>query len=143
MSLFFLPGSIILFSSLSHLHTEGLALNTPVNASTLSVVRRFNSMFKGKTTTLPIAPTPLCGIPDPDSVRSLFDFTLWLDSTPNQAIRDCISSSVPKDPVLLTILAGSFCLSPLMTFPKNALRDRDTLIFRVRFPCFLPLLSLL
>jgi hypothetical protein len=60
-------------------------------------------LFKGKTTTLPVAPTPLCGIPDPDSVRSLFDLTLWLDSTPNyrlvrynQAIRDCISGSVSE-----------------------------------------------
>jgi uncharacterized membrane protein YgcG len=91
------PGSIILFSSLSHMHNEGLADYT---GECINAVRRFNSMFKGKITTLPIAPTPLCGIPDPDSVRSLFDFTLWLDSTPNyclsrynQAIRDCISSS--------------------------------------------------
>jgi hypothetical protein len=79
------------------MHTEGLADYT---GECINVVRRFNSMFKGKITTLPIAPTPLCGIPDPDSVRSLFDFTLWLDSTPNyclsrynQAIRDCITSS--------------------------------------------------
>ncbi len=62
------------------MHTEGLAEYT---GECINVVRRFNSMFKGKTTTLPIAPTRLCGIPDPDSVRSLFDFTLWLDSTPN------------------------------------------------------------
>jgi hypothetical protein len=94
------PGSIILFSSLSHLHTEGLA---NYSAECINVVRRFNSMFKSKTITLPIAPTPLCGIPDPDSVRSLFDSTLWLDSTPNyclgrynQAVRDCISSSVSE-----------------------------------------------
>ncbi len=51
---------------------------------------------------LPIAPTPLCGIPDADSVRSLFDFTLWLDSTPNHCLGrynwdwDCISSSVSE-----------------------------------------------
>jgi hypothetical protein len=94
------PGSIILFSSLSHMHTEGLA---NYSAECINVVRRFNSIFKGKTTTLPITPTPLCGIPDPDSVRSLIDFTLWLNSTPNyclgrynQAIRDCISGSVSE-----------------------------------------------
>ncbi len=91
----------VLFSSpLFPTCTEGLA---NYSAECINVVRRFNSMFKSKTITLPIAPTPLCGIPDPDSVRSLFDFTLWLDSTPNyclgrynQAIRDCISISVSE-----------------------------------------------
>jgi hypothetical protein len=38
------PGSIILFSSLSHLHTEGLANYA---SECINVVRRFNSMFKG------------------------------------------------------------------------------------------------
>ncbi|MFO0007169.1 MAG: hypothetical protein ACK559_39255, partial [bacterium] len=79
------------------LHTEGLANYA---GETINAVRRFNSMFKGKIVTLPVAPPPLCGIPDPDTVRSLFDLSLWLDSTPsyclsryNQALRDCISNS--------------------------------------------------
>jgi hypothetical protein len=91
------PGSVILFSSLSHLHTEGLANYA---GECINAVRRFNSMFKNKIVTLPIAPPPLCGIPDPDTVRSLFDLSLCLDSTPSyclsrysQALRDCISNS--------------------------------------------------
>jgi hypothetical protein len=89
------PGSIILFSSMSHLHTEGLVNYT---AECINVVRRFNSMFKDKCVTIPIAPTPLCGILDADCVRNLFDLTLWLDSTPgyclgryNQVVRDSLA----------------------------------------------------
>jgi hypothetical protein len=89
------PGSIILFSSMSHLHTEGLVNYT---GECINVVRRFNSMFKDKCVTIPIAPTPLCGIPDANCVRDLFDLTLWLDSTPgyclgryNQVVRDSLA----------------------------------------------------
>ncbi len=55
-------------------------------------------MFKDKCVTIPIAPTPLCGISDADCVRNLFDLSLWLDSTPgyclgryNQVVGDSLS----------------------------------------------------
>jgi hypothetical protein len=31
-------------------------------------------------------PPPLCGIPDADTVRSLYDYTLWLDSLPDYGL---------------------------------------------------------
>jgi hypothetical protein len=45
-------------------------------------------MFKDKCVTIPIAlqSTPLCGIPDADCVRNLFDLSLWLDSTPGYCL---------------------------------------------------------
>jgi hypothetical protein len=59
-------------------------------------------MFKGSVTAVPFAPPPLCGIPDPETVRSLFDLTHWLDSTPgyclskyNAALRAMLSSLRP------------------------------------------------
>jgi hypothetical protein len=73
------PGSIILLGSLTNLMSEGLAKYVE---RTVNEVRRFNSMFKGSVTVMPFAPPPLCGISDPETVRSLFDLSLWLDSTP-------------------------------------------------------------
>jgi hypothetical protein len=49
-------------------------------------VRRFTSIFKHTVTCIPIAPPPLCGIPDGDTVRSLYDYTLWLDSLPDYGL---------------------------------------------------------
>ncbi len=43
-------------------------------------------MFKNTITCIPIAPPPLCGIPDADTVRSLYDYTLWLDSLPDYGL---------------------------------------------------------
>jgi hypothetical protein len=79
--------------------TEGLIMyiERDVNA-----VRRFNAMFKGAVTVLPFAPPPLCGISDPETIRSLFDLSHWLDSTPgycltkyNAALRAMLSSLRP------------------------------------------------
>jgi hypothetical protein len=135
------PGSVILFSSLSHLHTEGLANYA---GECINAVRRFNSMFKSKTITLPIAPTPLCGIPDPDTVRSLFDLTLWLGSTPsyclsryNQALWDCISSSV-KEGTGVTHFPGRLYL-PAST--DEFLTKRFERPGRADFPGSIPALS--
>jgi hypothetical protein len=83
-------------------------------------------MFKGKSTTLPIAPSPLCGIPDADCVRSLFDLTLWLDSTPsyclgryNQAVRDCISGYSSDDRGVTHYPARLYLPATTDDFPKN------------------------
>jgi hypothetical protein len=43
-------------------------------------------LLKNRCTILPIAPIPLCGIPDADVVVSLYDLTLWLDSSPNYCL---------------------------------------------------------
>jgi hypothetical protein len=135
------PGSVILFSSLSHLHTEGLANYA---GESINAVRRFNSMFKSKVITLPIAPTPLCGIPDPDTVRSLFDLSLWLDSTPsyclsryNQALRDCISNSA-REGTGVTHFSGRLYL-PATT--DEFLAKRFERPGRADFPGSIPALS--
>jgi hypothetical protein len=135
------PGSIILFSSMSHLHTEGLVNYT---AECINVVRRFNSMFKDKCVTIPIAPTPLCGIPDADCVRNLFDLTLWLDSTPgyclgryNQVVRDSLAlpigstDSVTHYPGRLYLPANTY------EFTTNRFERQG----RVNFPGSIPPLS--
>jgi len=49
-------------------------------------VRRFSAMFKNSVTVIPIAPPPLCGIPDAETVRSLYDYTLWLDGLPDYSL---------------------------------------------------------
>ena len=77
------PGSIMLHCSLSNLRNEGLAKYIE---RSLNEVRRFTSMFKHTVTCIPIAPPPLCGIPDADTVRSLYDYTLWLDSLPDYGL---------------------------------------------------------
>ncbi len=91
-------------------------------------VRRFNSMFKGSVTVLPFAPPPLCGISDPETIRSLFDLSLWLDSTPgyclakyNTALRTMLSSLRPT----AVFFPGRIFL-PISTseFTKNFLRER-------------------
>jgi hypothetical protein len=76
------PGSMLLHCSLSNLRNEGLAkyIERSVNE-----VRRFSAMFKNTVSCIPIAP-PLCGIPDADTVRSLYDYTLWLDSLPDYGL---------------------------------------------------------
>ena len=43
-------------------------------------------MFKNTVSCISIAPPPLCGIPDADTVRSLYDYTLWLDSLPEYGL---------------------------------------------------------
>jgi hypothetical protein len=43
-------------------------------------------MFKNTVSCIPIAPPPLCGIPDAHTVRSLYDYTLWLDSLPEYGL---------------------------------------------------------
>ncbi len=77
------PGSIMLHCSLSNLRNEGLAKYIE---RSLNEVRRFTSMFKHTVTCIPIAPPPLCGIPNADTVRSLYDYTLWLDSLPDYGL---------------------------------------------------------
>jgi hypothetical protein len=77
------PGSIMLHCSLSNLRNEGLAKYIE---RSLNEVRRFTSMFKHTVTCIPITPPPLCGIPDADTVRSLYDYTLWLDSLPDYGL---------------------------------------------------------
>ncbi len=73
------PGSILLLGSLTNLMAEGLIMYIE---RAVNEVRRFNAMFKGAVTVLPFAPPPLCGISDPETIRSLFDLSHWLDSTP-------------------------------------------------------------
>jgi hypothetical protein len=63
--------------------TEGLPMYIE---RAVNEVQRFNSMFKGTVTVLPFAPPPLCGISDPETIRSLFDLSLWLDSTPGYTV---------------------------------------------------------
>ncbi len=48
-------------------------------------VHRFSAMFKNSVSVIPIAP-PLCGIPDAETVQSLYDYTLWLDSLPDYGL---------------------------------------------------------
>jgi hypothetical protein len=93
------PGSILLLGSLTNLMTEGLLMYIE---RAVNEVRRFNAMFKGAVTVLPFAPPPLCGISDPETIRSLFDLSHWLDSTPgycltkyNAALRAMLSSLRP------------------------------------------------
>jgi len=93
------PGSILLLGSLTNLMSEGLVMYTE---RVVNEVRRFNAMFKGAATVVPFAPPPLCGISDPETIRSLFDLTHWLDSTPgycltkyNAALRAMLSSLRP------------------------------------------------
>jgi hypothetical protein len=83
-------------------------------------VRRFSAMFKNTVSSIPLAPPPLCGIPDADTVRSLYDYTLWLDSLPeygllgyNAVLRQILVNTrsdpinhVPGRVVLLTSLYG-------------------------------------
>jgi uncharacterized membrane protein YgcG len=68
---------------MSNLRDEGLVKY--VERST-NEVRRFTSMFKGSVTCIPIAPPPLCGIPDAETVRSLYDYSLWLDGLPDYGL---------------------------------------------------------
>lgn len=70
-------GSILLIGSMSHLRAVGLAKYTE---RVIHEVNRFNSMFKGSVTTIPFAPMPLCGVPDPATVSCLYNLSLWLDS---------------------------------------------------------------
>ncbi len=77
------PVSVMIHCSLSNLRIEGLA--TYIERS-INEVRRFSSMFKNTISCIPIAPPPLCGIPDADTVRSLYDYTLWLDSLPDYGL---------------------------------------------------------
>ncbi len=49
-------------------------------------VRRFSAMFKNTVSCIPVAPPLLCGIPDADTIRSLYDYTLWLDSLPEYGL---------------------------------------------------------
>jgi hypothetical protein len=77
------PGSLLLHWSLSNRRNEGLAkyIERSVNE-----VRRFSAMFKNTVSCIPIAPPPLCGIPVADTVCSLYDYTLWLDSLPEYGL---------------------------------------------------------
>ncbi len=77
------PGSILLHCSMSNMQEERRVKY--VERST-NEVRRFSSMFRGSVTCIPIAPPPLCGTPDADTVRSLYDYTLRLDSLPDYGL---------------------------------------------------------
>jgi hypothetical protein len=68
---------------MSNLREEGLVKYVE---RSINEVRRFSSMFKSAITVIPIAPPPLCGIPDADTVRSLYDYTLWLDNLPDYCL---------------------------------------------------------
>ncbi len=68
---------------LSNLCNEGLAKYTE---RSINEVRRFSSMFRNTISCIHIASPPLCGIPDADTVRSLYDYTLWLDSLPDYGL---------------------------------------------------------
>jgi hypothetical protein len=50
---------------MSNLREEGLVKYVE---RSINEVRRFSSMFKNAVTVIPIAPPPLCGIPDADTV---------------------------------------------------------------------------
>jgi hypothetical protein len=68
---------------MSNLREEGLVKYVE---RSINEVRRFSSMFKNTVTVIPIAPPPLCGIPDADTVWSLYDYTLWLDNLPDYCL---------------------------------------------------------
>ncbi len=139
------PGSIILFSSMSHLHTEGLVNYT---AECINVVRRFNSMFKDKCVTIPISPTPLCGIPDADCVRnlltSLFGLILLLATVLVDTTRWCGTALLSLLVTLIvspTTQAGSISQLTPMSSLQTDFRGRAASISRVQFPPSLKMLS--
>ncbi len=105
------PGSIILLGSLTNLMTEGLPMYIE---RAVNEVQRFNSMFQGTVTVLPFAPPPLCGISDPETIRSLFDLSLWLDSTP---ILFGQVQHRSKNHVVLT--KADRCFLPRQNFPAH------------------------
>jgi hypothetical protein len=73
------------YGSMSHLRAAGLAKYTEW---VIHEVNRFNSMFRGSVTTIPFAPLPLCGVPDPATVCCLYNFSLWLDTTPSYQLTE-------------------------------------------------------
>ncbi len=101
-------------------------------------VRRFSAMFKNTVSCIPVAPPLLCGIPDADTIRSLNDYTLWLDSLPEygllgyNAVLRQILVNTRSDPI--NHVPGRVVLLTSLFSRKNSLRDRGGKGSRVRFP---------
>jgi hypothetical protein len=111
----------MLHCSLSNLREEGLAMYVE---RSMNEVRRFTSMFKSTVNCIPIAPPPLCGIPDSDTVRSLYDYTLWLDSLPdygflgyNSALRQLLVNA--KTDTVSHVPTRIFLQTSLYVFEKK------------------------
>jgi len=84
-------GSLIVLSSLSQLQAEGL--QSYIEA-TIRECNRFNGMFRGTVSVLPILPIPITGLPEASTIRRLADLGEWFNACPGYGMAEFSSAMI-------------------------------------------------
>jgi len=118
-------GSVIAIGSLSYLQKAGI---TAYANKLVTECRRFQAMFRNQVVVVPFAPLPLCGTNNPNLIKLLMDFSLYMDNMNssclngfNALIREYINEFVLESDFLLDHTASGVSL------PNNSLEHTHKL----------------